>query len=120
MVSCSRAAEEFQCFARSSFGQLLFSEKKQPEWAECAYNCLEGPRCEGAGGTLWAVPRRDLEWAVKQARRDLIKSGIRRILEYAQEEALRDFVPELTKLRKQSLSILLCVNLRAIDSSKLD
>ena len=43
----------------------------------------------------------DLEWAVKQAGRDLIKWGIRGdvILKRDQEEALKDFENELTKLR---------------------
>ena len=43
----------------------------------------------------------DLEWAVKQAGRDLIKWGIRGdvILKCDQEEAWKDFVNELTKLR---------------------
>ena len=46
----------------------------------------------------------DLEWAVKQAGRDLIKLGIRGgvFLKCDREEALEDFVNDLTKLRNAS------------------
>ena len=57
--------------------------------------------------TLLPYKGGDLEWAVKQAGRDLIKWGIRGdvILKCDQEEALKDFVNELTKLRNAILGV---------------